>query len=93
MWCANACHSRSTAPTAVYPSRRELAALEWWDDETPYELVSVGDALIADIAAHASEDTETMDVLMKLVKFTHQQCLFRAILDGQLVLTEMDFRI
>ena len=65
-------------------------ALESFDDETPYELTAVGDALMDEIAAHARQDTETAGVLSRMAEFTHLQRLFRAVLDGHLELNGMD---
>ena len=65
-------------------------ALELFDDETPYELTSVGNALMRDIGSYARQDAETAEVLLRMAEFTHLQRLFRAALDGQLVPTGMD---
>ena len=65
-------------------------ALELFDDETPYELTSVGNALMDEIASRARQDAETAEVLSRMAEFTYLQRLFRAVLDGQLVLTGMD---
>ena len=64
--------------------------LDSFDDETPYELTSVGNALMIEIAARAREEVETAEVLSMMAEFTHLQRLFRAILDGQLVLASTD---
>ncbi len=43
-----------------------------------------------EIDSHASNDAETEQVLLRMAEFTHLQRLFRAVLDGQVVLTGMD---
>ena len=66
------------------------AVLESFDDETPYEITSLEQPLMDEIASHAEQDAETARVLARMAEFTHLQRLFRAALDGQLVLTGMD---
>lgn len=64
--------------------------LELFDDETPYELTSVGDALMDEIASQASQNPETAEVLSRMAEFTYLQRVFRAVLDGHLVLSSMN---
>ena len=65
-------------------------ALDSFDDETPFELESLGTALMDEIGARARQDADTAEVLSRMTEFTHLQRLFRAALDGQLMLTGMD---
>ena len=66
-------------------------ALESFDDETPYELTAVGNALMDEIASRARrQEADTAEVLSRVAEFTHLQRLFRAVLDDHLELPGMD---
>jgi len=63
--------------------------LESFDDETPHEITSLANPLMDEIVSNARQEAETAEVLTRMAEFTHLQRLFRAVLDGQLVLTDM----